>query len=464
MKLGSESMKLNPMNSGSLIFINVETQLIFFIDDPQQIINLSNILVSCFDDLNVRTDIELGRKCDNYYLEELSIRDIDDGKTIREPYFMTQINQKNAIERLHKCYKKNNEINKVIDFIKKTAVGTYFYIFPFVNCLDKKGWYDIKQRYLSYYNKGMSSADINEKVKLELNEYHIFQKYLDSMKYKIFSFLPQTRKIYLGEPVKNKRKCRYCGKSMKDKGTTFKNLAHSIPESLGNKTYIQNEECDTCNQFFANYIEEDLSNFLLLKRRISKIKGKNGYPQLWLQSLTSEDLAKYKKIFDDSIASKKILKKAKGKNYYQPVNVYKALVKCVIGMIDKTYLCNFEDTIEWLKNKSKISKCDLPLVMRISVKKNYQEPVLDIYIRKDGIPFCLPYCYSALTVGTDSFIFIIPFSSADHLDFSKNEIFCIFYKYVLEKYYDIENNDLLDLSSYDEFPIMYDFSSISTLE
>ena len=47
----------------------------------------------------------------------------------------------------------------------------------------------------------------------------------------------------IGESDRNKRKCRFCGNTIKD-GTTFSNKAHIIPEAFGNKKFICNEECD----------------------------------------------------------------------------------------------------------------------------------------------------------------------------------------------------------------------------
>ena len=73
----------------------------------------------------------------------------------------------------------------------------------------------------------------------------------NDLPYELFLFVP-TQKIVVGESDKNKRRCIYCGGFLGDnKRTTFKEKAHAIPEALGNKKFIQNEECDSCNSFFA---------------------------------------------------------------------------------------------------------------------------------------------------------------------------------------------------------------------
>ena len=61
----------------------------------------------------------------------------------------------------------------------------------------------------------------------------------------------------IGEPQKNKRCCLFCGKMEPE--ASFTQKAHAISESLGNKSIVQNEECDECNNFL-----EDLSNKILL--------------------------------------------------------------------------------------------------------------------------------------------------------------------------------------------------------
>ena len=82
-----------------------------------------------------------------------------------------------------------------------------------------------------------------------------------------------SNKVYIGEPNRDIRVCRFCGKS-KPK-VKFCKKAHALSESLGNKFIINNEECDTCNELFSS-IEQDFYNRHAFHLTCFDVKGKNG--------------------------------------------------------------------------------------------------------------------------------------------------------------------------------------------
>lgn len=55
-----------------------------------------------------------------------------------------------------------------------------------------------------------------------------------------------TKKIFYGE----EGRCRFCGTNDR---RLFRQLAHLVPESLGNRRLFFREECDNCNQRFSVY-------------------------------------------------------------------------------------------------------------------------------------------------------------------------------------------------------------------
>ncbi len=160
-------------------------------------------------------------------------------------------------------------------------------------------------------------------------------------------------KKYIGEKDKNKRKCRFCGQSVPQ--TIFRNIAHAIPEFLGNKQAILLDECDKCNEFFSQNIEDHLDKLTKPYRIIGQIKGKRKIPSCKDKSKKSRiDFHNGFKIIT-SINSDFI--KDTGDSLvinfktepYIPVGVYKGLVKMVISIIEnEKELDAFSATIKWL--------------------------------------------------------------------------------------------------------------------
>lgn len=91
-----------------------------------------------------------------------------------------------------------------------------------------------------------------------------------------FGFRPGSKRVYLGD--KAKKLCRYCGRTSPE--VKFRNLAHAIPDQVGNNWLFDYEECDTCNADFAKRIENDFGKWTLPWRSLGLIKGKGGVPSI----------------------------------------------------------------------------------------------------------------------------------------------------------------------------------------
>ena len=72
------------------------------------------------------------------------------------------------------------------------------------------------------------------------------------------------------------RFCRFCQNG--ESKTSFKTVAHAIPECLGNHQLILVDECDICNKYFSENIEDHLDKFTKPLRVAGQIRGKNGIP------------------------------------------------------------------------------------------------------------------------------------------------------------------------------------------
>lgn len=153
--------------------------------------------------------------------------------------------------------------------------------------------------------------------------------------------------------IKN-RYCRFCGKSYPS--AKFKDVAHAIPESLGNKFIISNYECDSCNHYFGEHLEDHLNKYMLPYRMASQIFGKKNKieyrtdemnkitvtPGNW-KAFTNENDITFKIVDDHTIEFNFI------RQTYKPILVYKALVKIGLTLVPESELINLEKTIFWLK-------------------------------------------------------------------------------------------------------------------
>lgn len=243
------------------------------------------------------------------------------------------------------------------------------------------------------------------------------------------------KRVEIGEKNKSQRICRFCYR--KNDSTTFDSKAHAISEALGNKTIVLYEECDECNKRFSETIEPDIVQYLSLFRTIYDVKGKNrgkgkggskkfkgknfdlknnGNVEL---SFQSED---DRPIKDDENYSLKL-------EAEQPIitqNIYKALCKYYLSIIDKKYLKHFEKTIDWINGKIEIDR--LPKIAEMTSYHSFAiQPKLTYFLRKTDdkeIPFAIGEFYFTCKV----FAFIIPFCDQDNNNFLEEIKYKIFWK------------------------------------
>ena len=176
------------------------------------------------------------------------------------------------------------------------------------------------------------------------------EEYMEEIKsnYSIILFDERTQPI--GESDPEKRKCLFCNRSGRE---LFRQKAHAISESLGNKSLVQNEECDECNHTFGTTIEQDFSNYLSLFRAMYSVKGKNGVPH-------NKDIAYHSngafcikgsilEQIDESVTYEIDLKQD-----ICPQNLYKSLVLYAISLIGNDNRDSLKKTIDWLNGKEEI--------------------------------------------------------------------------------------------------------------
>lgn len=214
--------------------------------------------------------------------------------------------------------------------------------------------------------------------------------------------------------------CRFCNR--KSPEVTFKTKAHAIPELFGNKNLISRDECDACNKFFGEKLEDDFSKYLGFERIAYQISGKNGIPSYKLNNkLGRIDNLKNNIFVIQQCQDTNFFKIDKNKNEiivhedktsFFPIAIYKTLVKMAISILPVEELQNFDDTIRWLKEEehSNLMNSYAEIIVKyIPVElQKYDNPLkITGFIRKDN-NYLEPYYQVLLEFRSTSYQFIVP--------------------------------------------------------
>lgn len=263
------------------------------------------------------------------------------------------------------------------------------------------------------------------------NDYDKFFPYLYDH-YEIHSFHGSER-LSVGVNKRQKRVCRFCGKSMPY--VNFKQKAHAISEALGNKGLVCLEECDECNKRFNETIEQDIIKISQLNLLLHGVKGKHGIPSFKGENITIINKTSTRSIIGrDTLVlkvdtlpetrnpqeiSKYLSEIASSTIEYIPQNIYKCFCKYVLSLIDSQYLPYFKKTIDWINEP--LSMHRLPPVWYYQVPMG-SSPVLVIMQRKHNKKE-FPYCWAILNIAGWQYLFILPFCSLDKYKFvGKNRV------------------------------------------
>ena len=277
------------------------------------------------------------------------------------------------------------------------------------------------------------SIDADEQQKEQANKtLEVLQK-LRSV-YDIKSYGEFTKE-WVGEPDKQKRVCRYCHRSMPE--VSFKKVAHTISEALGNKSIKTNDECDECNQLFGDTIEQDFLSIFDIPRLFFGIKKKNGFPHKFVgdnYTIEKDDIGTIKINYrmkegeqipsETDICEKLMLTPNRS---FPEQNIYKALCKYVYGVLDDETLKSFERTREWLIGKSVEPK--LPKLSRLYHPQIMEHPRIMLYVRKPEARNDLPHVVAEIRIINLAFIVILPFSDKDICLYETEEDYMRFWHY-----------------------------------
>lgn len=150
------------------------------------------------------------------------------------------------------------------------------------------------------------------------------------------------------------KKCRFCSKKYPE--VNFKNVSHTIPEFIGNKTLISEFECDNCNKYFSKF-ENEFANFMLPLNIFANVKNKNNKHPKYKNKIEiytdSGNILKIKNFPDEFLKNKNEFSFPLEIPSYIPDFIYRCLIKIGISLIPEDKNNNNPEILEWLMDLEK---------------------------------------------------------------------------------------------------------------
>jgi hypothetical protein len=255
-----------------------------------------------------------------------------------------------------------------------------------------------------------------------MNELHLrrLKFYDDNYDTVVFNHLDAPRKIEIAS-IKTGQ-CRYCKKASPN--AKFTKEAHAFPQMIGNDILMSSDECDDCNKFFSETIEDNLAKFLGIQRTIALTKGKNGVPsykspnkQVRWDVDRDGKIAISSVIGDDSVAIDQENKKLTVRTIRQPHirrSAYKCFVKMALSLMSESDLGNMAETIDWiLQRDDKIqTKSFVALQTFVSGAVGFRHITFALLRRKPLIENVPQYSFF-IAWGRFTYQVFLPFASGD---------------------------------------------------
>lgn len=312
----------------------------------------------------------------------------------------------------------------------------------------------------------MTKIGVKEHIDPELMNF--YKSYYDVMRTPDFD--EKTRLLKPKHGLKKigqsqNRVCRFCGKTEKE--VTFKKVAHIFPEAIGNKALASNYECDECNDFFGQTIENDYAKYFSLYHSIMQISGKGGIPHCGFKISCPKktdachehcveisfnkgkiNIRKCIEVNDEYVKLKNnsmILSKPIGSCC--PIAVYKAITKMAMSVMPIEDLTLFTNTIKWLRAPNhtniNIGKKMLVRYQMIPGFNVTKYPHFILYRRK-RTEWQKPYMLFNLTYGCFSLLIEIPRNNdnSSNTEFEKIPFPPIPFHTLGDGFWDLSSNSL----------------------
>ena len=229
-----------------------------------------------------------------------------------------------------------------------------------------------------------------------------------------------------GLKEKKTRQCRFCYKKYPIVG--FSKDAHVISEFLGNKYLVSDFECDSCNPLFGRF-ENDLANFLGITRILQAIKGKKLpkfksadknlqaeseiYPSAEARIKITRFDGENETFLFDKVNQQTVIKYTK--HPYIPLNVFKAVLKMALSILDEEDLFDYKIAFEYLTTKkydNAISGFALLWAHMMPLSFQYASPAVFLYEKTNSASKLFTHTF-VLTALNFNFQIALPFNRKD---------------------------------------------------
>lgn len=342
---------------------------------------------------------------------------------------LTSLKLKIAVaESIRPLAANNPPLNKLIKKIDRLPDGEFFLVLPY----DPQDFRHRRKLEIMLQTLNNASNHDNIEQDISIVEEKIMSFFGIVMEnYESFEPRSDIRTV-ISDTSDASHICRFCHRTGQGDGATFRKAAHAIPEALGNKNVILRDECDECNGYFGDNIEPDLISYLDIYRVFYKVKGKNGIPELqfkngFVRHFEGKMLVVVNKSSDRGSSSDNNESSSQqgaafsiplqsSKNL-TPANVYKALCKIALSVIDKSELKYLLDCINWVRYDIKPTDQIPPIAINVMQYKNFETPSIRVLVRSTD-DSQTPHVVCEFHFGALVFIYILPFSKKDSTSFS----------------------------------------------
>ena len=234
-----------------------------------------------------------------------------------------------------------------------------------------------------------------------------------------YSVLVQLQANIGQRPIEIGRKggCRYCGETNSSK---FRNVAHAMPEGLGNKWIVSLDECDACNAIFAAYdqaLAVSVGPVLTVGgtqgkgnkvRQTGRSHGPNVISHSRLDgrrrlSLTTNADPGNAIAVDPSTRTIELSAPVAIERFI-PRHAYKALVKSGIALLPPDELEKFSSLLAWLRDKdNSLDIPDMTVGLSFGSVGNAPPLVTAALVKRTSDDTRWPYMIFVMTVGSVCF-------------------------------------------------------------